>query len=179
MLRILAFFNRRLLFGKIFVYNPADITGLSSMLHTCDPTSLPISALHVGAPLRVGCRWARFRSSELNEERYNPPESAGVSRDRLRNRNGYLRENETRTRRDESTKGDGGSKGLRMNVTINLSLSEEERNSRRCIHIRVSDREWKRLSSKIDAILRYHASCLFSLSLSFFLHALPQSRSVD
>lgn len=67
----------------------------------------------------------------------------------------------TRRERDGSTKGDGGSKGLRMNVTINLSLSEEERNSRRCIHIRVSDREWKRLSSKIDAILRYHASCLF------------------
>lgn len=70
------------------------------------------------------------------------------------------RENETRTRR-EHERGDGGSKELRMNVTINLSLSEEERNSRRCIHIRVSDREWKRLSSKIDVILRYHASCLF------------------
>lgn len=86
--------------------------------------------------------------------------SAEVSRDRLRNRSESLRENETR---DGST--NGGAKGLRMNVTINLSLSEEERNSRRCIHSGVSDREWKRVSNKIDAI-----------SFVPFLSALLQSR---
>lgn len=63
-----------------------------------------------------------------------------------------------------------------MNVTINLSLSEEERNSRRCIHIGVSGREWERVSSKIDAILRYH-SCLF-FALCFNLDPLIEIKYI-
>lgn len=116
LLRILAFLSGRLLFGNAFVYHRP----LFGCCTRAIPPRLPISALHVEAPLRVGCRWARIRSSELNDRRYNPPES--ISRERLRNRNEYLRENETRTRRERKCEGE--------KETADLERIKNERNDK-------------------------------------------------
>lgn len=129
------------------------------MLYTCDPPRFPFR--HYTPELL--CAWD---ADGLDFGRANSMRRDTIRRSEHRSTSGPLAKSEwiSPRERDENEtgvrRGNGGSKGLRMNVTINLSLSEEERNSRRCIHIGVSAREWKRVSSKIDAILRYH-SCLF------------------